>query len=111
MSVTARPKRRRRNRVTVVSSAVFSVIALVLTGFALSHPGLTSSEVDVSNGGVWVANQDRGLLGRVNVDAGEIDGKVASTGQDLDIIQSGYHVFETGPRGITPINKIGRAHV
>ena len=104
MSVTAPPKRRRRNRVTVVSSAVFSVIALVLTGFALSHPGLTSSEVDVSNGGVWVANQDRGLLGRVNVDAGEIDGKVASTGQDLDIIQSGYHVFETGPRGITPIN-------
>src|SRR5699024_11466469 len=77
MSVTARPKRRRRNRVTVASSAVFSVIALVLTGFALSHPGLTSSEVDVSNGGVWVANQDRGLLGRVNVDAGEIDGKVA----------------------------------
>ena len=104
MSVTARPKRRRRNRVTVVSSAVFSVIALVLTGFALSHPGLTSSEVDVSNGGVWVANQDRGLIGRVNVDAGEIDGKVASTGQDLDIIQSGYHVFETGPRGMTPIN-------
>src|SRR5690606_5634333 len=48
--------------------------------------------------------QDRGLLGRVNVDAGEIDGKVASTGQDLDIIQSGYHVFVTGPRGITPIN-------
>ena len=25
-------------------------------------------------------------------------------GQDLDIIQSGYHVIETGPRGITPLN-------
>ena len=104
MSVTARPKRRRGRRVTVVSSAVLTVVALVLTGFALSHPGLSSSEVDVSNGGVWVANEDGGLIGRVNVDAGEIDGKIASTGQDLDIIQSGYHVFETGARGITPIN-------
>ncbi|MGO1895039.1 MAG: Ig-like domain-containing protein, partial [Brachybacterium sp.] len=104
MSVTARPKRRRGRRVTVVSSAVLTVVALVLTGFALHHPGLSSSEVDVSNGGVWVANEDGGLIGRVNVDAGEIDGKIASTGQDLDIIQSGYHVFETGARGITPIN-------
>ena len=104
MSVTAGPKRRRGRRVTVVSSAVLTVVALVLTGFALHHPGLSSSEVDVSNGGVWVANEDGGLIGRVNVDAGEIDGKIASTGQDLDIIQSGYHVFETGARGITPIN-------
>jgi len=70
MSVTARPKRRRRNRVTVVSSAVFSVIALVLTGFAHSHPGLTSSAVDASDGGVSAANPGRGLLGRVNVRAG-----------------------------------------
>ena len=104
MSVTARPKRRRGRRVTAISSAVLTVVALVLTGFALNHPGLSSSEVDVSNGGVWVANENGGLIGRVNVDAGEIDGKISSTGQDLDIIQSGYYVFETGARGITPIN-------
>jgi hypothetical protein len=80
------------------------VVALILTGFALRYDGLSSSEVEVSDGGVWVSNGDRGLIGRLNVDAGELDARVSSTGQDLDIIQSGYHVFETGPRGMTPIN-------
>ena len=104
MSVTAAPSRRRVRRTTVVSTAVLSVVALVLTGFALNYDGLSSSEVEVSDGGVWVSNGDRGLIGRLNVDAGELDARLASTGQDLDIIQSGYHVFETGPRGMTPIN-------
>jgi hypothetical protein len=104
MSVTAAPARRRVRRTTVVSTAVLAVVALILTGFALSYDGLSSSEVEVSDGGVWVSNGDRGLIGRLNVDAGELDARLASTGQDLDIIQSGYHVFETGPRGLTPIN-------
>lgn len=104
MSVTAGPKRRRGRRTTVVSTAVLSVVALVLTGFAVNYDGLSSSEVEVSDGGVWVSNGDRGLIGRLNVDAGELDARISSTGQDLDIIQSGYHVFETGPRGMTPIN-------
>lgn len=104
MSDTVGSKRRRGRRVTVVSSAVVTVIALVLTGFALRYEGLSSSDVKVSNGGVWVSNQDAGLIGRVNVDASELDGRLMATGQDLDIIQSGYDVFETGPRGITPIN-------
>lgn len=104
MSDTAGSKRRRGRRVTVASSAMIAVVALVLTGFALRYPGLSSSDVQVSNGGVWVSNQDSGLIGRLNVDAGELDARLMSTGQDLDIIQSGYHVFETGARGFTPIN-------
>ncbi|ATG54349.1 hypothetical protein CFK41_05850 [Brachybacterium ginsengisoli] len=104
MSDTAVPKRRRGRRVTVVSSAVLAVVALVLTGFAIRYEGLSSSEVKVSNGGVWVTNEQLGMLGRLNVDAGELDARLSATGQDLDIIQSGYNVLETGPRGFTPIN-------
>lgn len=104
MSDTAVPKRSRGKRLTVVSSAVLAVAALVLTGFALRYPGLTSSDVDVSDGGVWVTNEQAGLLGRLNVDAGELDARLSSAGQDLDIVQSGYTVLETGPRGFTPIN-------
>lgn len=104
MSDSTGPKRRRGRRATVVSSAVIAVLALVLTGFALRFPGLSSSEVEVSNGGVWVANRSLGLLGRLNVDAGELDARLSSTGEDLDIIQSGNYVIETGPRGMTPIN-------
>ncbi|MDN5893202.1 MAG: Ig-like domain-containing protein [Nocardioides sp.] len=104
MSDTAGRKRHAGRRLTVVSSAVLAVVALVLTGFALRYPGLSSSEVEVSNGGVWVTNEQLGLLGRLNVDAGELDARLSATGQDLDIIQSGYTVLETGPRGFTPIN-------
>ncbi|ATG53163.1 hypothetical protein CFK38_08125 [Brachybacterium vulturis] len=104
MSDTAGSKRRTGRRLTVVSSAVLAVVALVLTGFAIRYPGLSSSDVEVSNGGVWVTNEQLGLLGRLNVDAGELDARLSSTGQDLDIIQSGYTVLETGPRGFTPIN-------
>ena len=104
MSDTASTKRRRGRRLTLISSAAFAIVALVLTGFALRYPGLSSSEVDVSNGGVWVTSEERGLLGRLNVDAGELDARLSSTGQDLDIVQSGYTVIETGPHGMTMIN-------
>ncbi|MBP2383463.1 Ig-like domain-containing protein [Brachybacterium sacelli] len=103
MSVTSGVKRRRR-RPTVVSSAVLAVVALVVTGFAIHYPGLSSSDVEVSDGGVWVSSADDRLMGRLNVDAGELDARLSMTGDDLDIVQSGYHVIETGPRGMTPIN-------
>ncbi len=103
MAVAAGSTRRGR-KTTVVSSAVLAVIALVVTGFAIRFPGLTSSEVDVSNGGVWVLNNQLGVMGRLNVDAQELDARVSSVGEDLDILQSGYTVLEVGARGFTPIN-------
>lgn len=103
MSVTSGVKRRRR-RPTVVSSAVLAVVALVVTGFAIHYPGLSSSDVEVSDGGVWVTSADDRLMGRLNVDAGKLDARLSMSGDDLDILQSGYTVIETGPRGMTPIN-------
>lgn len=103
MSVTAGVKRRRR-RSGAVSTAVLAVLALVITGFAVNFDGLSSSEVEVSDGGVWVLNEGDGLMGRLNVDARELDARLSMTGDDLDVVQSGYHVIETGSRGMTPIN-------
>src|SRR5699024_42904 len=103
MSVTAGVRRRRR-RSGAVSTAVLAVIALVITGFAVDFDGLSSSEVEGSDGGVWVLNEGGGLLGRLNVDAHELDARLSMTGDDLDVLQSGYNVIETGSRGMTPIN-------
>ncbi len=103
MSVTHGVKRRRR-RSGAISGAVLAILALVVTGFAIKYPGLTSSEVDVTNGGVWVMNEQKRLMGRLNVDAQELDARLAMNGEDLDLLQSGYTVIETGPRGMTPIN-------
>jgi hypothetical protein len=106
MSVSAGVPRRLR-RSTVITTAVLSVAALVITGFAMRFPGLHSSEVEVSNGGVWVTSGQDGLLGRLNVDAQELDARLTMVGEDLDILQSGYTVIETGARGMTPINSAG----
>lgn len=111
MSESTGAVRRRRRRSGVVSAAVLTVLCLVVTGFALRYPGLTSSEVEVNNGGVWVTNTSEGLMGRLNVDARELDARVPMVGDELDIIQSGYSVFETGPRGLTPINTAGTARL
>lgn len=98
---------RRRRRTGAISAAVLAIASLVITGFAIHHPGLSSSEVDVNNGGVWVTNRHEGLMGRLNVDAQELDARIAQTGDDLGLLQSGYDVIETGPRGFTPINTEG----
>lgn len=103
MPVTAARTRRRR-RTTAVKSVVLSVAALTIAGFAITYPGLSPSDVDVSNGGVWVMNEAAGLVGRVNVDAGEFDAQLTAAGEDLEIIQDGYTVLLAGARGITPVN-------
>ncbi|MBM7501397.1 Ig-like domain-containing protein [Brachybacterium muris] len=103
MSITAGVKRRRR-RSSTVSAAVLAIVALVITGFAINFRGLSSSDVEVSNGGVWVMNEQERLMGRLNVAAQELDARLAQNGDDLELLQAGYTVIETGPRGMTPIN-------
>ncbi len=104
MSVTSGVGGRRRRRSSVVSAVVLAVLGLVVAGLALRFEGLSSSDIDVSDGGVWVLNRQDGLMGRVNVDARELDARVTSVGDDLDVLQSGYAVFERGARGLTPID-------
>ncbi|MGP9844301.1 hypothetical protein [Brachybacterium sp. 107] len=103
MSVTSAQMLRRR-RSTAVSSAVLAVIALVITGFAVRYPGQSSSEVVVSNGGVWVMNHEAGLAGRMNVDAAELDARLTAVGAELELLQDGYTVLLTSSREITPVN-------
>ncbi|MGO3288224.1 hypothetical protein, partial [Brachybacterium sp.] len=74
--MTARAAAARRRRTAVASSAVITLFALVLTAFALRYPGLQSSDIDVSNGGVWVTNRSEGFVGRLNVDAEELDARL-----------------------------------
>src|SRR5690625_5683278 len=96
MSVTAGVRRRRR-RSGAVSTAVLAVIALVITGFAVNFDGLSSSEVEVSDGGVWVLNEGGGLLGRLNVDAHELDARLSidrkSTRLNSSHVAISYAVF------------------
>src|SRR5690625_6026248 len=103
MSVTAGVRRRRR-RSGAVSTAVLAVIALVITGFAVNFDGLSSSEVEVSDGGVWVLNEGGGLLGRLNVDAHELDARLSMTADAMNVLHSGNMSSETVSRRMHLIN-------
>lgn len=94
----------RPRRGAVVSGAIIAVLALVLTAFALRYPGQQSSDVEVSNGGVWITHRSDGLIGRMNVDAQELDARLALVGDDIDILQSGYYVLAVSARGFSVIN-------
>ncbi|HJF51042.1 MAG TPA: hypothetical protein K8W24_14850 [Brachybacterium paraconglomeratum] len=93
-----------RRRGTTISTAVIALLALVLTAFALRHPGQESSQIEVSDGGVWVSHRGDGMIGRMNVDAGELDARLSIVGDELEILQSGYTVMTVGGRGYTMIN-------
>ena len=97
-----RPGRMRRS--TVAATAVLCVLALTVTVLALRFPGIRSSDVDVNDGGVWIVNSSDGVMGRLNVEARELDARIATVGDDLDIEQSGYTLVETGARWFSPIN-------
>lgn len=94
----------RRRRRALISSGVLVALALVITICAVRFDGLASADVTVNNGSVWVTNSEKHLLGRLNVDAKEFDGREAIDGDGLDVLQDGYHVMVTGPRGIIPID-------
>ncbi|MDO5661903.1 MAG: Ig-like domain-containing protein [Brachybacterium sp.] len=97
-------KTRRRRRLGAVSAAMVAVLAVVIGVLAVLSPGLTSSDVEATDGGVWITNDADNLIGRINVDAEEIDGKLRVESKDADILQSGYSVFATGERGLNRVN-------
>lgn len=103
MSVTTGPRRRRR-RLSAVSAAVLAVAALLITGFAVAYDGLSSSDVEVNDGGVWVTNDSERMIGRINVDAEELDARLSTPGDAIDVLQSGYTVLVVSARGYKPVN-------
>ncbi|EMY33222.1 hypothetical protein D477_016055 [Arthrobacter crystallopoietes BAB-32] len=66
-------------------AAAFSVAVAVVAAGILLHPGTTTADVDLNDGGVWVTNEAQGLVGHLNYQSQLLDGgfKPASTGFDV----------------------------
>lgn len=89
--------------VTAVTTAVIVVLALVITIIAVRSPGYAVSDVDANNGGVWVLNTSKGMVGRINVDAQEFDARLQADSTD-DVLQSDSTVFTRTHRGTERVN-------
>ncbi|CAN5619727.1 Ig-like domain-containing protein [soil metagenome] len=60
---------------------------------AIVSTGYTAQRLDLGDGTVWVANSQQQAIGRANSQVLELNTVVESTGNDLDVLQSGSTVL------------------
>ena len=63
------------------------LVSAMLCVLAVVYRGVEVTQVSVDDGGIWVTNQDRKLLGHLNYDALMLDGTVSVKSASFDIGQ------------------------
>ena len=78
---------------------------LLVSAIAFMSRGVEVTQVSVDDGGIWVTNQDRKLVGHLNYDARMLDGMVSVKSASFDIGQAGGDVTlgEAGTRTVSPV--------
>ncbi|MGL4338995.1 MAG: Ig-like domain-containing protein [Rhodoglobus sp.] len=71
----------------VVSSTSGVVITAVVATVAIVSTGYTAQRLDLGDGSVWVANSQQQAIGRANTEILELNTVVATTGNDVDVVQ------------------------
>lgn len=84
-------------------TAAVAVPVLLAVG-ALAYPGLTTTQVQVDDGGVWVTNGSRLVLGRYNVTIDSLTGGLLATSPRLDVLQQGTDVLLLEPGRISVVD-------
>ena len=68
--------------------AALTALVLLMTGLALWHRGVPAAQVELNDGGVWVTNQSRSLVGHLNYPSRTLDGGVRALSGAFDVSQS-----------------------
>ena len=81
------------------------LVSAILYAIAFMSRGMEVTQVSVNDGGIWVTNQDRKLVGHLNYDARMLDGRVSVKSASFDIGQAGGDVTlgEAGTRTVSPV--------
>ena len=81
------------------------LVSAILYAIAFMSRGMEVTQVSVNDGGIWVTNQDRKLVGHLNYDARMLDGTVSVKSASFDIGQAGGDVTlgEAGTRTVSPV--------
>ncbi|MCI9889226.1 fibronectin type III domain-containing protein [Micrococcales bacterium 31B] len=71
------------------------MVALVgsLTAAATQYEGFQQPNISLNDGGVWVTNESKQLVGRLNYPSGAIDGVLNVASTDFDVYQSSDNVM------------------
>ncbi|WLQ08341.1 Ig-like domain-containing protein [Arthrobacter oryzae] len=60
---------------------------------AIIYPGFTVTQVDLNDGGVWVTNASKNLVGHLNYQSKLLDGGLLAASPDFDVLQNAGTVF------------------
>ncbi|SMQ75451.1 Ig-like domain-containing protein [Agreia sp. VKM Ac-1783] len=77
----------RRRKATAASVATVTVFSLAVTTMAFLYQGITTADVELNDGGVWVTKPSGLLVGHLNYQAQLLDGGLKMTSSDFDILQ------------------------
>src|SRR5476651_1023987 len=75
---------------TIVGGAA---ITALVAAFAITSTGFTAQQLNLNDSSVWVANGVQQAIGRANTTVRQLNSVVASTGNDLDVLQNGSTVL------------------
>jgi hypothetical protein len=91
----------RRRKATVASVATVSVLSLAVTTMAILYQGVTTANVQLNDGGVWVSKPSGLLLGHLNYPSQVLDSGLRMTSGDFGILQNGNTVIAVDPSSST----------
>ena len=72
---------------STAAGALVTAVSVALGIIAFTYDGFTTTDVDLNDGGVWVTKQDSQQLGRINVQAEELDAGLISPTASFDVLQ------------------------
>lgn len=86
------------------------LVSAILYAIAFMSRGMEVTQVSVNDGGIWVTNQDRKLVGHLNYDARMLDGTASVKSASFDIGQAGGDVTlgEAGTRTASSVSWFAR---
>ncbi len=98
--------RRRRGALTRLPAIGVVLFAMVVSLLAILHRGVETAEVEVDDGGIWVTNESKQLVGHLNYDARVLDGALRTETADFDIGQAGETVTlsDFTSRSVAPVD-------
>ena len=87
-----------------VETALVGLVALSLGILALIHRGVPAADVDLNDGGVWVTNQNRRLVGHLNHESQTIDGALRPPDSSFGVTQSAGNVLVRSSDTVHPVD-------
>lgn len=92
-----------------IPAIIVLVFCLIVTTLALLHPGVPTSQIDVNDGGIWVTNSSRQLVGHLNYQTRRLDAALRTDAAQFDIGQAADTVTfsDESTNSIAPIDVAG----